>query len=142
MPSITVPNTISMRIGTSKLFFSRLLVFQLDAVQQPKIILSHESFDSIGSWAITPILASSPERIENTLLRSVSSNGNDARITSITNQSSANVRMSETKWIILCEDQSIVDLKALINNLQYVDYTKVSIVHYVPFGASHLSCSL
>lgn len=99
-------------------------------MQQPKIILSHESFDSIGSWAITPILASSPEHIENILLRSVSSDSSDdKRSSTIANQSSANVRMSETKWIILCEDQSIVDLKALINNLQYEDYTKVSIFH-------------
>lgn len=96
-------------------------------MQQPKIILTHESFDSIGSWAITPILASSTKHIENVLLQSVSSNGNDKSSSTVANQSSANVRTSQTKWIILCEDQSIVDLKALINNLQCEDYRKVSI---------------
>lgn len=118
-------------IGIEQTFRSPFSHFQIDAVQQPKIILSHESFDSIGSWAITPILASTPEHIEHTLLRSVSTDNriDDKRSSSsIANHSTANASMSQTKWIILCEDQSIVDLKALINNLQYEDYTKVSIL--------------
>lgn len=102
-------------------------------MQLPKIILSHETFNSIGSWAITPILASSTEYIDNIVS---SSNGLNAaqksnspreNVTSdATSTSSSNP--SQTKWLILCEDQSIVDLKALINNLKNEDYTKVSII--------------
>lgn len=86
-------------------------------MQQPKIILSHESFNSIGSWAITPILASSTKHIDNIL-----SSSSKSTSTATTDTDT----MSNIKWLILCEDQSIVDLKVLIINLKNEDYTKVS----------------
>lgn len=105
-------------------------VCQVDAVQQPKIILSHETFNSAGSWAITPILASSTEYIDKMILSSRSINTSqktNARSTNVTSDApSASPKAFQTKWLILCEDQSIVDLKALINNLKNEDYTKVS----------------
>lgn len=114
----------------------------------PKIILSHETVNSIGSWAITPILASSTEYIDSIILsqrnsktdlpaaksnsHNVSSSTKPDAITSSPSPSSA----IETKWLILCEDQSIVDLKALINNLKNEDYTKVSNAIPMRFFAS------
>lgn len=110
---------------------------------QPKIILSHETFNSIGSWAITPILASSTEYIDSydMILSSRGLNGEKksnsprANMTSKASTAAAAAtssaqpsQPSQTKWLILCEDQSIVDLKALINNLKNEDYTKVSAI--------------
>lgn len=117
-------------------------------MKQPKIILSHETFNSIGSWAITPILASSTEYIDNMILSSrglggaQKANSPRANVTSTASAATAaadsvaataattpsSSPASQTKWLILCEDQSIVDLKALINNLKNEDYTKVSAI--------------
>lgn len=106
---------------------------QIDLVQQPRIILSHETFNSVGSWAITPILASSIEYIDNIILSSC--NLDAATAAKEANALPVSVTASppspaalQTKWLILLEDQSIVDLKALINNLQNEDYTKVSAI--------------
>lgn len=107
-------------------------------MQLPQIILSHETFNSVGSWAITPILASSTEYINN--IRFSSSRDSNAvpksdspqvnvttsAAASATSTSVPSDKVFGTKWLILCEDQSIVDLKALINNLKNEDYTKVS----------------
>lgn len=110
---------------------------QIDLVQQPKIILSHETFNSVGSWAITPILASSIEYIDNIILSSRSLDAATEAATAATEANALPVSVtasppspeaSQTKWLILLEDQSIVDLKALINNLQNEDYTKVSAI--------------
>lgn len=105
---------------------------------QPKIILSHETFNSIGSWAITPILASSTDMILSSrgLNGEKKSNSPRANMTSTASTATAAAatssaqpsQPSQTKWLILCEDQSIVDLKALINNLKNEDYTKVSAI--------------
>lgn len=111
-------------------------------MQLPQIILSHETFNSVGSWAITPILASSTEYIDNIQVSSprdsnaVHKSGSPqvnvtaAAVTSAPATSASTSMPSDkvfgTKWLILCEDQSIVDLKALINNLKNEDYTKVS----------------
>ncbi|XP_055295645.1 beta-1,3-glucosyltransferase [Sitodiplosis mosellana] len=113
---------------------------EIDLVQQPKIILSHETFNSIGSWAITPILASSIEYIDNIILSSRNLNAAATEATASARKANAlpvNVtatapppEASQTKWLILCEDQSIVDLKALINNLQNEDYTKKKFLGY------------
>lgn len=132
---------------------------QIDTVQEPKIILSHETVNSIGSWAITPILASSTEYIDSIILSQRNSKidlpaakSNSHNVSSLT-QSDAITSSSpspssaiETKWLILCEDQSIVDLKALINNLEHEDYTKVSsfciiiiiIIRFLVFGFWYL----
>lgn len=105
----------------------------MDSIQQPQIILSHEAFNSVGSWAITPILASSSEYIDNIKLSTDGLNAAEKRKSPPVNVTLTNVAATtaaekpfETKWLILCEDQSIVDLKALINNLKNEDYTKVS----------------
>lgn len=113
---------------------------QIDAVQEPKIILSHETVNSIGSWAITPILASSTEYIDSIILSQRNSKtdlpaakSNSHNVSSSTKPDAITSSPSsaiETKWLILCEDQSIVDLKALINNLEHEDYTKVSSLYY------------
>lgn len=114
-------------------------IWQVDSIQVPQIILSHETFNSVGSWAITPILASSTEYINN--IRFSSSHDSNAvqktdspqinvttsaAAASATSTSVPSDKVFGTKWLILCEDQSIVDLKALINNLKNEDYTKVS----------------
>lgn len=123
-------------------------VSQIDLLQQPRIILSHETFNSIGSWAITPILASSIEYIDNIILSSRNLNAATAAaaaqkvnalplnvtVTPSPPPPSASPGASQTKWLILCEDQSIVDLKALINNLQNEDYTKVSCNSHTSVG--------
>lgn len=90
----------------------------------PKIILSHETFNSVGSWAITPILAPSIEYIDKMIASTDGSNA--AQKTSSNVSTNAPSPSLQTKWLILCEDQSIVDLKALINNLKNEDHTKVS----------------
>lgn len=64
----------------------------------PQIYLTHEAFNNHGSWAITPILAENVRKILTV----------------------------ETKWLILCEDQSGIDLKALIYNLNKEDFSVVS----------------
>lgn len=107
-------------------------------MQQPKIILSHETFNSVGSWAITPILASSIEYIDNIILSTRNLDAaSKAAATAAKKPNALPVNVtasppspeaSQTKWLILLEDQSIVDLKALINNLQNEDYTKVSAI--------------
>lgn len=63
----------------------------------PQIYLTHETFNH-GSWAITPLLAENVRKILTV----------------------------ETKWLILCEDQSGIDLKALIDNLNKEDFGAVS----------------
>lgn len=88
----------------------------------PKIILSHETFNSVGSWAITPILAPSIEYID----KMIASNHGSNKAQKTSPNVSTNAPPLQTKWLILCEDQSIVDLKALINNLKNEDHTKVS----------------
>lgn len=112
-------------------------------MQLPQIILSHETFNSVGSWAITPILASSTEYINNIRVSTSSRDSNAVQksvspqvnvttsaaasaTTASTSTSLPSDNVFGTKWLILCEDQSIVDLKALINNLKNEDYTKVS----------------
>ena len=37
----------------------------------------------------------------------------------------SNLIKSNTKWIVLCEDRSLIQLKPLIDNLSQEDYTKV-----------------
>lgn len=107
-------------------------------MQQPKIILSHETFQSVGSWAITPILAASNEYIDKIINSHRDSDASKKAnlpktkhnvSKTATNGKSTSSKPIETKWLILCEDQSIVDLKALINNLKNEDYTKVSSMH-------------
>lgn len=99
-------------------------------MQLPQIILSHETFNSVGSWAITPILASSTEYINNVQFSSYDSDAvqksNPPQKNVTTSARTSPASQFQTKWLILCEDQSIVDLKALINNLKNEDYTKVS----------------
>lgn len=63
----------------------------------PQIYLTHETFNH-GSWAITPLLAENVRKILTV----------------------------ETKWLIICEDQSGIDLKALIDNLNKEDFSAVS----------------
>lgn len=124
-------------------------------MQQPKIILSHEVFNGVGSWAITPILASSSEYIDNIILshrnvhqtnrdlqsapaapknktskKTTTSSSSASKADKTTNDAPSSTEPIETKWLILCEDQSIVDLKALINNLKNEDYTKVSSLNW------------
>lgn len=65
--------------------------------QPPQIYLTHETFNH-GSWAITPLLGENIRKILTV----------------------------ETKWLILCEDQSGIDLKALIDNLNKEDFSAVS----------------
>lgn len=104
----------------------------MESVRQPRIILSHETFQSVGSWAITPILAASTEYIDNIVASQRDPNTpNTSNLYSApTNNSDiTSSKALQTKWLILCEDQSIVDLKALINNLKNEDYTKVSVAH-------------
>lgn len=121
--------------------------WQVHSVQQPQIILSHETFNSVGSWAITPILASSSEYIDKIKLSSDGLNAAPKTKSPPANATTANAAAatstaSETKWLILCEDQSIVDLKALINNLKNEDYTKVSNAIPMRFFASCSSSSV
>lgn len=97
----------------------------MESIQQPRIILSHETFQSVGSWAITPILAASSEYIDNI----VASHRDSTDKSNLRSAQHINDVTLQTKWLILCEDQSIVDLKALINNLKNEDYTKVSVAH-------------
>lgn len=115
----------------------------MNEVQQPTIILSHESFNSVGSWAITPILAevtaaittSSTETIDNVLSTSSASNtiGSTTRMKNIESKIMQETAATDVKWLILCEDQSAVDLKALIDNLKNENCTKVSFGFFLSF---------
>ncbi|KAJ6650035.1 Beta-1,3-glucosyltransferase, partial [Pseudolycoriella hygida] len=74
---------------------------QSRGLKPPQVYLTHETFNH-GSWAITPLLAE-----------------NVAKILTV-----------ETKWLILCEDQSGIDLKALIDNLNKEDFTAEAFIGY------------
>lgn len=110
----------------------------MESVQQPRIILSHETFQSVGSWAITPILAASSEYIDNIVATHRDSTGESNIHSAQRINDVAASQALQTKWLILCEDQSIVDLKALINNLKNEDYTKVSVAHCLDNADSDL----
>ena len=65
----------------------------------PNVYLSHEAFSSeAGSWAVTPLLSKNINKI---------------------------VNINDTKWLIICEDQSVVDLAALVDNLKVENSTAV-----------------
>lgn len=108
-------------------------------MQQPKIILSHESFNSVGSWAITPILASISEH-NDAVVGVTTEATNAATVVTGNNVADANKSTSfgaltsaATKWLIVCEDQSIVDIKALINNLKHENSSQVSLFSFFFF---------
>lgn len=66
---------------------------------QPNIYLSHEVFQSkSNSWAIKPILID----ILNQLIK------------------------PKTKWLVLCETNSVINLRKLLQSLEVEDETKVS----------------
>lgn len=111
-------------------------------MQQPKIILSHESFNSVGSWAITPILASISEH-NDAVVGVTTEATNAATVVTGNNVADANKSTSfgaltsaATKWLIVCEDQSIVDIKALINNLKHENSSQVSLFSFFFFCRS------
>lgn len=77
----------------------------------PKVYLSHEAFNTAaGSWAITPILSEIVEKM-------ISFNSTKLTTTTTT---------TNPKWLVICEDDTIVDLKLLTENLNRENYTDVN----------------
>ncbi|XP_037042574.1 beta-1,3-glucosyltransferase [Bradysia coprophila] len=103
------PHELTILIRSQSDLYNRQFAIDLkeDILQQthglkpPQIYLTHETFNH-GSWAITPLL------VEN--LRKIFT--------------------SETKWLILCEDQSGVDLTALVDNLNKEDFSAEAFMGY------------
>ena len=72
--------------------------FQFPIQTTPNVYLSHQTFDKNSEWAITPILID----IMQQLIK------------------------PKTKWFILCDTNSVINLKSLLIDLDNEDYKTVS----------------